>query len=73
MSKIRGAIDQQAHMAWFAKAVQDHDRIILIALEADEKLGVVRFDRRGDLWLVSVSIAPEQRGGVTERVSWVTL
>lgn len=72
MSKIWGAVDQQLHMAWFVKAVQDHDRIILIALEAEENLEVVRFDRRGDVWLVSISIEPEHRGGVTERVSWAT-
>ena len=62
MSKTPGLVDQQSHMAWFAKAVLDQYRLILIALQAEEKLGMVRFDRTGDAWLVSINLAPAVRG-----------
>lgn len=62
MSKTPGVIDRQSHMAWFAKAVLDQNRLVLIALDADEKLGVVRFDHTGDAWLVSINLAKDARG-----------
>ena len=62
MSKTPGVLDRASHMAWFARAVRSEDRVIFIALEADMKLGMVRFDRTGDAWLVSINVAPEQRG-----------
>lgn len=49
-------------MPWFAKAVQDQNRVMFIALEADQKLGMVRFDGTGDGWLLSINVAPDQRG-----------
>jgi UDP-4-amino-4,6-dideoxy-N-acetyl-beta-L-altrosamine N-acetyltransferase len=54
MSKTPGATDQKTHMAWFARAIRDEARVLLIALNRDEKVGLVRFDRTGDAWLVSI-------------------
>lgn len=62
MSKTPGVIDQASHIHWFARAVRSEDRVILIALEADLKLGMVRFDRASDAWLVSINLAPAARG-----------
>jgi RimJ/RimL family protein N-acetyltransferase len=62
MSKTPGAIGQETHLAWFARAIRNEDRVLLVAMGADQKLGMVRFDRTGEAWLVSITIAPEQRG-----------
>jgi hypothetical protein len=59
MSKTPGVIDQASHIPWFAKAVRSEDRVIFIAVEADMKLGMVRFDRTDDAWLVSVNLAKD--------------
>lgn len=62
MSKTPGVIDQASHIPWFAKAVRSEDRVIFIALEANLKLGMVRFDRTDDAWLVSINLAKDARG-----------
>ena len=62
MSRTPGIVDQATHLAWFAKAIADQDRIILIATEDGRRLGMVRFDRSDGAWLVSINLAPEARG-----------
>jgi RimJ/RimL family protein N-acetyltransferase len=61
MSKT-GAVDRDDHLRWFPKAIEDQDRLVLIAMEAKRKLGMVRFDRCGGTWLASINLAPEERG-----------
>jgi RimJ/RimL family protein N-acetyltransferase len=45
------------HLAWFSRALEDADRLILIAEIQGEKVGMVRFDRRVLGWEVSVVVA----------------
>lgn len=53
------------HEAWFARAIRDPDKTLLIGSDpaTGEKVGLVRLDRRADgARLVGINIAPEQRG-----------
>lgn len=60
MSKT-GAVDEAQHRNWFPRAIASRDRVILVAEQGGQKLGMVRFDQSGDVWLVSINIAPEWR------------
>ena len=62
MSKTPGAVEETGHLAWFAKAVKDPRRALFIAVEDGRNLGMVRFDKPDDTWLVSINMAPEARG-----------
>jgi RimJ/RimL family protein N-acetyltransferase len=50
------------HVAWYARALADPGRIIVIAELDGEAIGMVRFDRAADLAEVSINLAPEARG-----------
>jgi RimJ/RimL family protein N-acetyltransferase len=64
-----GSVDRDAHLAWFAEAIADPKRVLRIATDGDRRIGMIRFDRRDDGWLVSINIAPDERGkGYGERV-----
>lgn len=63
MSLQNNIIDEENHKKWFADALADSSRIILISILAGEKAGMVRFDNTdGDLWRVSIIVAPDFRG-----------
>jgi RimJ/RimL family protein N-acetyltransferase len=62
MSKTSDTVDRAGHLAWFANAVKDPRRVLFIAMEDGRKLGMVRFDRSDDTWLVSINMAPNERG-----------
>lgn len=62
MSRDADIIDTDAHLAWFAKAVDDPSRMMLVAEAAGEKLGMVRFDDVGGCWEANINLAPEARG-----------
>lgn len=75
----RGLIPWEDHDRWFASAVNDPDRAILVAMnDAGDRLGMVRFDfdtpREAT---VSINVAPDFRGhGVgrtllTSAVAWL--
>lgn len=49
------------HLDWFARALTDPDRQILIALSPGP-VGMVRFDRAGGNTTVSILLAPAARG-----------
>lgn len=54
-----------AHLAWFAQALRDPSRSLLIVLEGGVPLAHVRFDRAtatSDVAAVSICLAPEVRG-----------
>jgi spore coat polysaccharide biosynthesis predicted glycosyltransferase SpsG/RimJ/RimL family protein N-acetyltransferase len=50
------------HAAWLEKVLADPDRQLLIAELDHQPIGTVRFDRDGDHWEVSITLAPEARG-----------
>lgn len=62
MSRDDSMLEAQAHLDWFARAVEDPDRLLLIGEHAAASVGMVRFDRLDQAWEVSINIAPEARG-----------
>ena len=60
MSKT-GAVAVHDHFVWFAKSIDNQDRDLFIAWENGRRVGMVRFDRVDDVWLVSINIAPNER------------
>jgi spore coat polysaccharide biosynthesis predicted glycosyltransferase SpsG/RimJ/RimL family protein N-acetyltransferase len=50
------------HQAWLQRVLADPGRRLLIAEHGGRPVGTVRFDRDGDAWEVSVTVAPEARG-----------
>lgn len=50
------------HLRWLADTLQRPDRRLFMAADAAGPVGVVRFDREGDIWAVSVNLAPDRRG-----------
>lgn len=55
-------IDWETHHAWFTKSLDNPERALLIAMEASESLGVVRFDREQDIAEISVYLSPTHIG-----------
>jgi RimJ/RimL family protein N-acetyltransferase len=63
MSKINQPIGTDAHLRWFANAIVDNRRLILIGEDNNIKIGMVRFDQiEQDIWTVSINVAPASRG-----------
>lgn len=56
-----GAVDQASHLDWFAKAIVSRDHDLFIATENGRKLGMIRFDKLHESWLVSINLAPAER------------
>ncbi|KIL99154.1 N-Acetylneuraminate cytidylyltransferase [Paramagnetospirillum magnetotacticum MS-1] len=51
------------HFAWIARVLASPDYILLMAEQAGEKLGMVRFDRDDEgEWEVSINLNPAARG-----------
>lgn len=63
LSRNAAAIEQPDHDAWFAAALQNPDRVLLIGELDRAMVGVVRFDVTGDHAEVSIHLAPEHQGG----------
>jgi len=63
MSRNTGVIDERQHCAWFSKALEDPQRLLLVGVRDAHKLGMVRFDLfTPEQWEVSIVVAPEVRG-----------
>jgi RimJ/RimL family protein N-acetyltransferase len=50
------------HRTWLRRVLADPDRRLLVAEHAGTPVGTVRFDRDGDAWEVSITVAPAARG-----------
>lgn len=56
-------VSQEEHDKWFSDSLGDSDRTIFIALNSSrEKIGQIRFDRKGEIAEVDVTVAPDYRG-----------
>ena len=62
MSKTPTPVNPKSHQTWFAEAISDPQRLLLVAEMGERKLGLVRFDQTLKGWMVSVNIAPNERG-----------
>lgn len=60
MSRVQDEVPRASHADWFARAVGDSRRTILIGEVDGQKVGMVRFDH-GDATEVSININPEHR------------
>lgn len=60
-SRSPDPVSRSEHVRWLAAVLADADRRLLIA-ESDGPAGTVRFDRDGDAWEVSITVAPACRG-----------
>ena len=61
MSLTQDKVEEQAHVAWFARVLGEAAITLLIGEVDGEKVGMVRFDR-GDATEVSININPACRG-----------
>ena len=61
MSLTQDEVEEQAHVAWFARVLGEAAITLLIGEVDGEKVGMVRFDR-GDATEVSININPACRG-----------
>lgn len=57
-------ITPEEHHRFFTARLADHERCLFLVAETESgvPLGQVRFDRRGDIWVISYSVAPQFRG-----------
>jgi ribosomal protein S18 acetylase RimI-like enzyme len=63
MSRNTDIVAKETHLAWFAKAIENPNLLILIGLKAEIPAGMARFDKIDeDLWELNINIAPENRG-----------
>lgn len=63
MSRHHEPISEAVHMAWYSRAVDDPNRLLLIGVMGEKKIGIVRFDHhQASLWEVSITMAPNARG-----------
>lgn len=63
MSRETLPISKPIHDVWYARAMEDSNRLLLIGVRNGQKIGIVRFDyREASLWEVSIMLAPEARG-----------
>ena len=60
----------ETHTTWFNHAIADPDTIFLVAeTEAGDFVGQIRFNRRGEDWVTSISVVPWLRGrGMTKQM-----
>ena len=60
----------ETHTAWFSQAIADPDTIFLVGeTETGDFAGQIRFKRRGEDWITSISVIPWLRGrGMTKRM-----
>lgn len=59
VSRNSEPIEWENHQSWFASVLADKDRVLLIGHIGDEQIGVVRFDKEGDVAKISIYLVPE--------------
>ena len=64
MSRSGAIVSDQSHSTWFSAALEDPDRILLVAEQQElGAVGVLRFDRLSELrWELSINLDPRVRG-----------
>jgi spore coat polysaccharide biosynthesis predicted glycosyltransferase SpsG/RimJ/RimL family protein N-acetyltransferase len=61
-SRTTDPVTAEDHEAWLDRTLANPDRRLLIAEQHLEPVGTIRFDRDGDHWEVSITVAPRARG-----------
>lgn len=55
-------LNYEDHVKWFAKAVNDTNRMLLVAENAGQGVGFLRYDFLPDSTMISIFLNPEQNG-----------
>ncbi len=61
-SRSADPVSMADHTAWLSRVLADADRHLLVAEHEGRPVGTVRFDREGEAWEVSITVAPAARG-----------
>lgn len=62
MMKLNHLVPWEEHIKWFDNILKYNDKILLISIVNDEKIGVVRFDlKEKDIYEVSINLNPLHR------------
>lgn len=59
VSRNDALIDWEDHQRWFASVMANSDRELLIGTIDDKPIGVVRFDKEGDVAEISIYLVPD--------------
>jgi len=62
-SRSADEIDLDTHRRWLAGSLDREDRYLLVVSDTTGPVGTVRWDRDCRGWEVSITVAPERRGG----------
>ncbi|WP_164969472.1 GNAT family N-acetyltransferase [Halarcobacter ebronensis] len=63
MMKQNEFVPWEDHIKWYENTLKSEKRILLMSLENQNKLGVVRFDfKESNIYEVSINLNPEYRG-----------
>lgn len=62
-SRTPGPVLAVEHRAWLERSLADGDRMLFVVEDSDGPVGTVRWDHEPDGWEVSITVAPERRGG----------
>jgi UDP-2,4-diacetamido-2,4,6-trideoxy-beta-L-altropyranose hydrolase len=61
-SRVSAPFSFESHMQWYAEALRNPDRVMLIAECSGQPISVVRFDITGEIAEISVYVAPDRLG-----------
>jgi len=56
------SITWDEHMAWFAKKISDKNSFMFVLCSMQEKLGIIRFDKGTEGYIITYAIDKNQRG-----------
>jgi RimJ/RimL family protein N-acetyltransferase len=62
MSRIHDPVATINHQTWFARMLIDPGQLMVMAIEDDRKIGVVRFSQDKNCWEVGINLNPVERG-----------
>jgi len=63
MSQTTDKVARKEHEEWFAASLKNRRRLLVICEdECGDKIGIVHFEVKGNRALISINIAPHQRG-----------
>ena len=62
MSYDGAIVDYPAHKGWFDKSLENKQRVLVVGVEGENKVGVVRYDNDGAEIEVSINLNPKIRG-----------